>query len=54
MPVRKLRIFKHGVIGKFSDNEIFQHSGKRRPLFTIGLKNCLQDDYNNGPHIISF
>jgi hypothetical protein len=30
---------------EFSDIEIFQHSGKRIPLFMIGHKNCLQADY---------
>jgi hypothetical protein len=30
---------------KFSDIEIFQHSGKAIPLFMTGHKNCLQADY---------
>jgi len=32
---------------KFSDIEIFQDSGKGKPLFMTGHKNCLQADYNN-------
>jgi hypothetical protein len=34
---------------KFSDIEIFQHSGKGIPLFMTGHKNCLQADYLSGP-----
>jgi hypothetical protein len=35
--------------GEFSDIEIFQHSGTEIPLFMIGHKNCLQNDYFLGP-----
>jgi hypothetical protein len=56
MSVTKPRIFKHGSIHEreFSDIEIFQHSGKRIPLFMIGHKNCLQADYLlvPGPRLI--
>jgi hypothetical protein len=34
---------------EFSDNQIFQHSGKAIPLFMTGHKNCLQADYLLGP-----
>jgi hypothetical protein len=34
---------------KFSDIEIFQHSGKGIPLFMTGHTNCLQSDYLLGP-----
>jgi hypothetical protein len=34
---------------KFSDIQIFQHSGKAIPLFVAGYKICLQDDYFLGP-----
>jgi hypothetical protein len=34
---------------EFLDIEIFQHSGKGIPPFTIGHKNCLQADYLLGP-----
>jgi hypothetical protein len=37
---------------KFSDIEIFQHSGKEMPLLMTGHKNCLQADYNNGRRIL--
>ena len=30
--------FKHGSIRKFSDIEIFQHSGKGIPQFMTGIK----------------
>jgi hypothetical protein len=46
--------FKHGSIRKFSDIEIFQHSGKGIPQFMTGHKNCLQVDYNNGWRIPMF
>jgi hypothetical protein len=34
---------------EFSDNQIFQHSGKGIPLFMADDKNCLQADYLLGP-----
>jgi hypothetical protein len=34
---------------EFSDNQIFQHSGKGIPLFMAGHKSCLQADYFLGP-----
>jgi hypothetical protein len=34
---------------EFSDNQIFQHSGKGIPLFMAGHKNCLQANYLLGP-----
>jgi hypothetical protein len=34
---------------KFSDIQIFQHSGKGIQLFMTGHKNCLQADYLLGP-----
>jgi hypothetical protein len=42
-----MEVFMNGR--EFSDIEIFQHSGKRIPLFMTGHKNCLQSDCLLGP-----